>query len=97
LKAIAMEAHGVNSISALAEAWKVPDATLLSHDLEALANALSLVPKLRQSPVRVDFFAWVARWRPHWRYDPGDWTAANARRFLDAVERVYWWLDANRC
>jgi hypothetical protein len=45
LKAIAMEAHGVNSISALAEAWKVPDATLLSHDLEAVvshAHAASL-------------------------------------------------------
>jgi hypothetical protein len=98
LKAIAMERYGCRTLGQLAARLALPEAEVYVHSLEVLAGLVSprFRERFRQSPVWRLFAGWVNRWRVDWRYDPYDWTREDAKRFLDAVERVYEWLDSNK-
>ena len=96
LKAIAMERHVCWTLEQLALRWQVSEDVVFSHGLEVFLNQLSLYDKLRKSEVGRDFTGQVNQWRPSWRYSPRNWPVAEAEVFMNAVERVYAWLDANR-
>lgn len=96
LKAIAMEVFNVWTLSQLAVCWGVEESEVFTHGLESLLNRLPLVTCFRQSDVWRDFVEHVNHWRPSWRYNPGALQAEQYRSFLEAVKRVYHWLDANR-
>lgn len=96
LKAIAMEVFDCWTLEELAQEWEVDDRAVYTHGLEALVRRLSVYDRFRRSQAWLDFARHVNRWRMHWRYDPHDWDVDAARTFLQAVERVYHWLDRNR-
>jgi hypothetical protein len=95
LKSIAMETLGCRTLEELRIKLRVDEHDIYSHGLERLATMLGLYSRLRQSRVWRDFGE-VNRWRPSWRYDPKDWNNGLALEFLEAVERVYYWLESNR-
>jgi hypothetical protein len=95
LKAIAMEVDRCRTLEELAARWRVAEHELYTHGLEALAKRLPLYSRLRTSQVWRDFAGLVSSWRVSWRYDPRDWEADEARLFLEAVDRVYYWLERN--
>jgi hypothetical protein len=97
LKAIAMEVFDCWTLDRLAGKWHVDDQALYTHGLESLVRRLPLYHRFRASDVWRDFASHVNRRRVYWRYDPLDWSCAAATEFLTAVDRVYQWLDANRC
>jgi len=97
MKAIAMEVHGVTNLRALSAKRGLDDHAVYTHGLEALLELLPFEHLFRRSTVWRDFSSQVARWRPSWRYAPRDWTEEKAQAFLNAVDRVYKWLDVNRC
>lgn len=99
LKAIAMEIHNCHTLAELSQEWDVDDREVFTHGLEAFAKRMSLWNRLTLSDVWRDFSSQVNRWRPSWRYKPGesnDSIEGRAKAFIDAVQRVYNWLDANR-
>lgn len=100
LKAIAMESVNVWTLADLARRWRVDDREVYQHGLEALVKRLPLYHRLQRSVVWRDFASHVNRWRPSWRYNPSE-PVKNDRRdeaedFMDAVERVYRWLESNQ-
>lgn len=97
LKAVAMEVYGCFTLNALAAAWDVDQRAVYTHGLEAFAKRLPLWQRLQHSEVWRDFSAQVNRWRPSWRYDPIPYRWGSAQVFMDAVDRVFKWLDSNRC
>jgi HEPN domain-containing protein len=97
LKAIAMEVFGCWTLEQLARRLRVTERDVYTHGLEALLRALPLYATLRRSQLwRSDFAGRVNQWRVSWRYDPHDADLEWARSFLEAAERVYNWLEANR-
>jgi len=96
LKAIAMEIHRCRTLAQLARKLGMEDSQIYTHGLEALARNLPLYPRLQRSSVWRDFSGFVNRWRPSWRYDPNDHRSAESEAFLQAVDRVYHWLDSNQ-
>ncbi|MFQ5492463.1 MAG: hypothetical protein ACE5GE_17275, partial [Phycisphaerae bacterium] len=96
LKALAMERYHCSTLKDLEEKRSLPYGELHTHGLIALLRHLQLYDKLRRSEVGRDFANYVGRWTPHWRYNPRNWPEAKARAFLEAVDRVYVWLDNNR-
>lgn len=99
LKAIAMEIEKCHTLEQLRQKWRGGERDIYDHGLEALARRIrgGLWQNFRRSLVWRDFREQVNRWRPSWRYDPQDHNNAKAAAFLDAVNRVYNWLEANRC
>jgi hypothetical protein len=98
LKSIAMEVYGCWTFDQLADEWQVSEDVVYSHGLEALATRLPLYNRMKKdSKTWRDFAGLVNRWRPSWRYDPKDWSVDAAETFLDAVDRVYKWLESNKC
>ena len=97
LKAIAMEVFDVWTLSDLVKKWNVDDRDVFTHGLECFAKRLPLYSRFQQSAVWKDFTGQVNRWRPSWRYMPGNpKDEYRDRSFLEAVKRVYQWLEANR-
>ncbi|HEY8751323.1 MAG TPA: hypothetical protein VIM11_25290 [Tepidisphaeraceae bacterium] len=96
LKSIAMEIYRCRTLAQLAIRLRLKDSEVYSHGLEASAKNLPLYGRLQKSPVWRDFSSYVNRWRPSWRYDPNDFTSAHAEAFLQALDRVYHWLDSNQ-
>ena len=68
---------------------------MFTHGLEVFAARLPLYGRLRRSEVWRDF-AFVNEWRVSWRYSPRDLSGDEVAPFIDAVERVCQWLEANR-
>jgi len=97
LKAIAMEVFGCWSLAELANKWQVDESEVYSHGLEAMAARLPLYANFQRSPVWRDFATYVNRWKPSWRYNPREPEKTYAEAFTDAVERVFKWLESNRC
>ena len=97
LKAITMEVERCHTLAQLQSKWKASDAEVYAHGLEALARRLPLYSNFQRSSVWRDFIGSVNRWRPAWRYDPKDYNNGFASEFMDAVKRVYNWLESNRC
>ena len=106
LKAIAMEVFGCWSLSELAAKWAVDDSEVYTHGLETLAARLPLYGNLQRSPVYGnlqrspvwrDFANYVNRWKPSWRYNPREPKETHAAAFMNAVERVFKWLESNQC
>jgi hypothetical protein len=95
LKAIAMETFRCRTLEELRIKLRIDERDIYTHGLELLATRLRLSSRLRKSRVWRDFGE-VNRWRPSWRYDPKDWNNGLALEFLEAVERVYYWLESNR-
>jgi hypothetical protein len=97
LKAIAMEVHDVWTLRDLARVWRVSEDEVYSHGLEALLEHLpALRDRLREGPVWRRFAGFVNKWRASWRYNPWNAKEAEAKTFLEAVDSVYKWLEANR-
>lgn len=97
LKAIALEVFDCWTLDGLAKKWKVNDQAVYTHGLEAILRHLPVYKKFKATPIwGIHFASQVNAWRVHWRYDPHDWTVPRAQAFLDSVERVYNWLEANR-
>ena len=99
LKAIAMEIHKCQTLDELAQAWGVDEREVFTHGLECFARRLTLYQRFRQSSVWRDFSGQVNKWRPSWRYKPGEVHGSivvKAHLFLDAVRKVHKWLEANR-
>ncbi len=96
LKAIAMEIYACKTLADLAEEWQVERQAVYTHGLEVFARQLPLWRRLQGSDVWRDFTGQVNRWNPAWRYDGRDLHYAEARVFLDAVTRVYKWLESNK-
>ncbi|HOC99254.1 MAG TPA: HEPN domain-containing protein [Myxococcota bacterium] len=96
MKAIVMEIMGVVTLRGLAEKLRMDDGDIYTHGLDAILELSPLRDQLRRSDVWLDFVSQVNRWRPSWRYDPRERSGAEAKRYLDAVDRVYNWLDAGR-
>lgn len=97
LKAIAMEVYSCWTLDQLAKEWKVDDKVVYAHGLESLAKRLPLYDRFSRSSVWKDFSGHVNRWKPSWRYDPKPYAVKDAKDFLDAVGRVYKWLESNQC
>jgi len=97
LKAIAMERHGCWTLEQLAQRLKVSEDEVFHHGVEVFLKRLGLLKKLLDSEAKQPFVTYVNRWRPIWRYDPSPVSVEWAKAFLAAVDKVYNWLDANRC
>lgn len=97
IKAVAMERFRCRTLASLAQKWKVDDREVYTHNLEVLLGRLGVLDRLKASPVGMDFRFQVNRWRTSWRYDRHNPTLPQANAFLDAVDRVLRWLEANRC
>lgn len=98
LKAIAMETFSAWTLRELADIWSIPEGDVFSHGLEALVERLPLRSNMRSNgAIWKDFAGRVNGWRPSWRYDPHRVSREKAAEFLHSVDRIYRWLDANRC
>lgn len=100
LKAIALEVYNCWTLEGLAAKWGVQEQDVYTHGLEAFASRLPLYRALRSSDQWVAFARLVNRWRPSWRYDPTDPVVERQRDeagdFIQAVNRLFQWLDANQ-
>jgi len=97
LKAIAMEVFECWSLGDLAVKWDVDEREVYTHGLDALAARLPLYGNFQRSLVWRDFATYVNRWNPSWRYNPREPEESFAIAFTGAVDRVFKWLDSNRC
>lgn len=97
MKAIMMDAYGVLTLKDLGGRMSLDERDVFTHGLEAMVETAPFGESLRRSPVWRDFAKHVTLWKPSWRYDPRERTEREARDFLDAVDRVFRWLDTNRC
>lgn len=95
IKAIAMEIYDCWTLDQLATKWRVSDRDVYTHGLEALLARLPFYDRFRASQTW-RFFSVVNQWRPSWRYSPLPIGLERAGEFLQAVDRVYNWLEANR-
>lgn len=95
IKAIAMEIYDCWTLDQLATKWRVSDRDVYTHGLEALLARLPFYDRFRASQTW-RFFSVVNQWRPSWRYSPLPIGRERAGEFLQAVDRVYNWLEANR-
>lgn len=96
LKCIAMERNDCWTLKALADKLGVSDREVFHHGLEVLVTDLGLLTKIRAGYAGKPFAGYVNKWRPTWRYDPSNVPMGWSKAFLDAVDSVYKWLDANR-
>ncbi|HUS91270.1 MAG TPA: hypothetical protein VM695_05435 [Phycisphaerae bacterium] len=96
VKAIAMEIHDCWTLEELAARWRVDEREVFTHGLECLVRRLPLYERLTRSSVWRAFAGRVNRWRPSWRYSPRNVDARSAQTFVEAVESVLHWLEANR-
>lgn len=96
IKAIAMEIYGALTLEELIEKTKIDKDIAYSHGLEALINQLPFKERFHRSEEWKDFASHVNTWKTSWRYDPKRPREGKAKAFLDAVDRVYGWLEANR-
>lgn len=96
MKAILMDAYHVLTLKELADRMSLNEKDVFTHGLEGLIEVAPFGDSMRHSPVWRDFVEQVILWKPSWRYDPRERTESEARNFLDAVDRVYLWLDTNR-
>jgi hypothetical protein len=95
LKAIAMEVHSARTLQDLVAKWRVDDRDVYTHGLEAMIDRLPLRDRFRESAVWRDFAGQVNRWRVSWRYDPRQLSSDEVSTFMDAVNRVYKWIEGN--
>jgi hypothetical protein len=96
LKAIAMEVFRCRNLKELQRKWSVTEQDVFTHGLESIAMRLPVYHRFRKSDVWKDFAGQVNRWRPAWRYDPDDHQNKSAAAFIEAVQKVYNWLDSNQ-
>jgi len=97
IKAVAMERFVCWTLEELAFRWKVTEDAVFSHGLDAFLRRLGLTDKSKAAEAWPDYRDHVAKWRPSRRYSPNNWPVEEAEVFLNAVERVYAWLDVNQC
>jgi hypothetical protein len=71
------------------------DATMYTHDFESLLRASEGFDRLRRAPEVWYFFLIVNRWVPAWRYNPDQANEGEATSFLEAIDQVANWIDAN--
>ena len=99
LKAVAMEIYGCWKLEELAEKLGMGSEDVFTHNLERLAKKLTnLYGKLMAGRAGRSF-AEVNKWKPAWRYVPGEVSLKakeSATHFLFQVREVYNWLETNR-
>lgn len=99
IKAIAMEVHSCRTLAQLVTALGVDEQNVFDHWLEALLGHLPTL-KARMQQDKGTWHAFAGRvnsWRVSWRYDPEDHLNGIAADFVDAIEKVYNWLESHRC
>lgn len=98
LKAIAMEVSNVYSLEQLGREWGVEnEREVYHHGLEVWIERLPLAQNFKKSGLYREYATHVNQWKPSWRYSPEFVDEKKAKLFVGAVERVFNWLDANRC
>lgn len=95
VKAIAMEAYRCWTLEQLLRRLDLGEREVYSHKLEALVELLPSYERFKASHVYRDFASRVNQWRPEWRYDGSDPPVDEARKFLEAVDKVTEWLNNN--
>lgn len=98
IKAKAMERHRCHTLSELKDRLQLDDSRVYSHGLEALV--IDLLPeatgaRLLSGDARLAFTSQVNTWSPSWRYNSQCPGKAKAEQFLEAIEKVWIWLEAN--
>lgn len=100
LKAMAMELYDCFTLEQLAVRLKVPEKDVFTHSLESILSQLHRLHQRAMNNRAIwRSFSHVNQWDPSWRYLPGDESDEikfPAKGFLDDVEVVYNWLEANR-
>jgi hypothetical protein len=73
------------------------EGTIYTHELEALLRLIPGWERIRQKNTLAAWedFNTVNRWVPAWRYYADIPKKEFARNFLDAVERLFVWIDHN--
>jgi hypothetical protein len=69
--------------------------SVFTHQLFALLRLTQAHGRLRQSEKHWMMFTVINHWKPAWRYSPRVGRAADAEGFLNAVEGLLRWIDAN--
>lgn len=83
----------------LSDRLDVGEEEVFTHGLEALLDHMppTLQRNLRATtPVWRAWASQVNRWLPSWRYEHRRLSINEGAAFLEAVETVFKWLDANR-
>ena len=94
-----MEVYACWSLSELAKRLSVDEHSVYTHGLEALLGHMpeTLQANMRATaPVWKAFASGVNLWRPSWRYDSRSLSGDRARTFLESMDVVFKWLNANR-
>lgn len=98
VKAKAMERNRATTLGELRSKLNLKEDQVYSHGLESLIEDLlpnGVGKRLREGHARTPFVSQVNRWSPQWRYDGGNPPIADAKKFLDAVDEVWEWLESN--
>jgi hypothetical protein len=69
--------------------------TVFTHELELLLRLANGLDRLRQNDVHWPLFNIVNRWMPAWRYNPDLSKREDAEDYLNAVDRIRHWIEAN--
>ena len=69
--------------------------SIFTHELVVLLNLLQGRDRLRQNVTLWQQFNLVNRWAPAWRYSADLATKEDALDFVEAVEKIYHWINAN--
>lgn len=96
LKATAMAFYACRTLDELIHRIGVDDRAVYTHGLEALWGLMPALWRRFQASEAYEHFRRVNAWRPSWRYNPKLMSGEEAVKFLEAVERVYEWLENNR-
>jgi HEPN domain-containing protein len=70
-------------------------ATIFTHQLEVLLRLTDGLDRLRQNEPLWRLFNIVNRWVPAWRYAADLSRREDAEDFLEAVEKITHWIEAN--
>ena len=70
-------------------------ATIFTHQCEVLLRLAGGLDRLRQNEPLWRMFNIVNRWVPAWRYSADLSNREDAEDFLEAVEKIIHWIDAN--
>ena len=100
LKSKLMRKFGCDTLSELDEDLKrrgliKADATVYTHEFESLLRASEALDRLRTDSGLWSPFLIVNRWVPAWRYDPDLASRSAAESFLEALDQVAGWINAN--
>jgi HEPN domain-containing protein len=69
--------------------------SIYSHELVTMLNLLGCLERMQANRNVWRAFALVNQWAPAWRYSADLGTKKDADQFVDSVEQVVRWIEAN--